>query len=113
MSEKYIKALIRIGSGDVFSLALVDKTYEKQENGFFKLSASELATIKSAGYEVIANGDWEVSNDTPVEPDLQEPTQELPQAPSQEPSQAPAKAEDVVNAKVDSAKKMAFKKLNK
>lgn len=85
------------------------KEYNTDSDGFFQLDMNELSIIRQSGFEVIVK-DLEgvvskvVSEAPAIVPEEGERELEVASNPEQ------VKADDVVAAKVDNSKKIAFKK---
>lgn len=85
------------------------KEYNTDSDGFFQLDMNELSIIRQSGFEVIVSEfvkavDKAVVESPAIVPENSERELEVASNPEQ------VKADDVVAAKVDNSKKIAFKK---
>lgn len=120
MEEKFSKVLIKNGGSCVIAIYFNGKEYNTDSDGFFQLDMNELSIIRQSGFEVIVSEfvkavDKAVVESPAIVPENSERELEVASSAEQaNPEQANAKAEvkadDVVAAKVDNSKKIAFKK---
>lgn len=91
------------------------KEYNTDSDGFFQLDMNELSIIRQSGFEVIVSEfvkavDKVVAESPAIVPEEGERELEVASIAEKANAKAEVKADDVVAAKVDNSKKIAFKK---